>query len=90
MAKLSTQAIRDKLINRILEQGSDYTNMVAKELDKELVRTYTTKFGYTQEQADQALEHARRVPQNIVNQYFHMHDDAWLRAQHKIWFPNWR
>ena len=83
MAKLSTQEIRNNLINNYLGQDQDFTNHIAKELDAELVRIYRTQFGYTDSQIDQALAHARRNPINIIIQYFHIHGDAWLRAQHK-------
>ena len=87
MAKLSTQQIRQDLIDKCLDGDDYYVNFIAKELDKELVRIYSTQFGYTDEQIDKSLELARRYPINIINQYFYMRGDKWLRAQHKIEFP---
>lgn len=87
MAKLSTQQIRNDLISKCLDGDDYYVSVIAKELDKEIVRIFSTQFGYTDEQIDKSLEHARRYPINIINQYFHLKGDKWLRAQHKVEFP---
>ena len=87
MAKLSTQEIRNDLINNYLGQDKEFINHIAKELDAELVRIYQTQFGYTDSQINLSLEHARRHPITIITQYYYMKGETWLRAQHKIEFP---
>ena len=86
MAKLSTQRVRQDLIDNYLSQDENFVKHIAQELDNELVRIYKDLFGFTQEQVDEALEHTRRSPVNIINQYFFMKSDKWLREQHKIEF----
>lgn len=87
MSKLSTQRVRQDLIDKCLDGDDYYVNFIAKELDKELVRIFSTQMGWSDDTIDKSLEHARRDPKNIIVQYYFMKSDAWLRKQHKVEFP---
>ena len=87
MAKLSTQRIRQDLIDTTLDGNPDYVQMIANQFEKEIVRYLMDTIGYTKESAEEALEHTRRNPESIIVQYYHLKSDEWLREQHKIWFP---
>ena len=82
MSKLSTQAVRDQLIKHYT-QDPELIDAIAREFDRELVRIYKTQFGYSDLQVDSALQEQRKRPINIINQYFYLRSDKWLREQLK-------
>jgi hypothetical protein len=89
MAKLSTQRVRQDLIDNILSQDKDVVAHIVQELDKELDRIYKDLFGFTDAQIAENKKFSRSFgsePVNIINQYFHLKGDKWLRQQHKIEF----
>ena len=84
MAKLSTQRIRQDLIDNHLSQDENFVKHIAAEMDKELVRIYKDLFGFSEAQVNENLKYTRRSPINIINQYYYMRDDKWLREQHRL------
>ena len=82
MTKLSTQAVRNLLIQHYTKDA-ELVEPIAREFDRELVRIYKTQFGYSDCQVDTALSQHRKQPVNIINQYFHLRSDKWLREQLK-------
>jgi hypothetical protein len=79
MSKLSTQDIRNALIQHYTKDA-ELLEPIAKQMDAELVRTWSQVMSKTQ--IDQMLEHTRRSPFNIVQQYFFSKGDKWLREQY--------
>jgi hypothetical protein len=85
MAKLSTQQIRQDLINQKLSECEDFINLIAKEFERELVSYWSQAM--SPDGVDKMLALARLNPTNMITHFYFSKSDKWLRAQHKIDFP---
>lgn len=84
MAKLTTQEIRNSLINSCYAQGPEFCDQIAKQFLQEIKRIYKDQFLYNNDQIELQVKHLGNY-QSIITQYFFMRSDKWLRQQHKVW-----
>lgn len=80
MTKLSTQAVRQLLIDRIMANEPAFVDRVARELLAEIRRIYSRSYDYSDAQVD-AMVAGLTTNEAVITHFYTMRSDNWLRAQ---------
>jgi hypothetical protein len=84
MSKLSRSDIIKELIDSYTSQSPEVVEYVVKQLDEELDRIKLTLWGFSTEQlADSKTNWRTRNNYSILEEYFAMKGDRWLRELHR-------
>jgi len=90
MSKLSRSDIVKELIDNHLNQDPEVVDYVVRQLAEELDRIKLNLFGWTREQLEENKAWAIKKwgsrfssPRGILEEYFEMKGDRWLRELHK-------